>query len=79
MVSALIAFVHMTAENRSAAVLDSMKNADLIGVQQMAVFFKELTSMSADYISHLAGWPPGHGVVWSGTIRASRGLTVLCR
>jgi hypothetical protein len=53
----------MTAEDGSAAVLDSMKNADLTGVQQFAVFFNEPLSMSADYIGHLVERSLRHGLV----------------
>jgi len=43
--SALVAFTHMAAENGGAAVLDRVQNTDLVGVQQVAVFFSELNSM----------------------------------
>ena len=73
---ALVALVHMAAENRGAAVLDGMKNADLFGVQQMAVFFHEPAAMSTHHIGHLEEWLPGHWLVWFGALRASSGLAI---
>ena len=74
--AALVALIDVAAEKGRAAILDGMKNAALIGIQQMAVFFNELVSMSADHIGHLVGWPLHHGLVWVGATSASSGLTV---
>ena len=73
---ALVALIDVAAENGRAAILDGVKNAALIGIQQVAVFLNELTSMSADHIGHLEGRPLSHGLVWFGATSASSGLTV---
>ena len=74
--SALVAGLHMAAENRRSAVLDRMKHTPGIGVQQMPKLFGKLFSVAADNIGHLARRPVRHGSIGSGPPSVSSGLTI---
>ena len=57
---ALVAGIHVTAENRRPAVLYRAQNAKVSGVQQLTILLAKLFSVGADDIGHLAGRPSCH-------------------
>jgi len=58
--SAPVAGIHVTAENRRPAVLYRVQNAKVSGVQQLTILLAKLFSVGADDIGHLAGRPFCH-------------------
>ena len=74
--SALVAFIHMPAKNRGAAVLDRMQDLPVVQIQQMPVFFGKLLAMYADDVSHLARWLLHHDSITGGLATTSNGLVV---
>ena len=61
--SATVAGVQITAENGCPAVFNRMQNAQVLGVQQVAMLLEKLLAVVANDIGHLAGWPLVHGLV----------------
>jgi hypothetical protein len=61
--TAPIALLHVTAENGRRAVLEGMQDPEVDQVQQLALGFDKLLSVTTDDIGHLVGWPPAHGSV----------------
>jgi hypothetical protein len=62
--AALIALLHVTAENRRAAIFEGMQNAEMDQVKQLAVFLGKLPSVMTDDIGHLVGWPLRRSPDW---------------
>jgi hypothetical protein len=53
---AMVASVHMAAENGCPAVHQCEKHAPMPRAKQVAEVFEELLSVNADDIGQLAGW-----------------------
>ena len=79
--AAVIALVHMAAENRCAAVFDGVENAVVVVVEQVAEVIEKLFSVSPDNIGHLEARSARHSPGRAAANRLSSGLAVLriCR